>query len=177
MARGEFGRASQAQKILDDAGIPNGVLPGNHDNHKGADPSIHNEFFGPQRYQGASAASATPWYPGLAGILGRERIVGPASMRLDEELLALFVHRCGCPPQRAEVAVGLLTTWVHGRALLGHSDLEPIPGRWLEEFVPEGYPLSSRAQMVDDPQRAELALLLDALFTGCGSTAAGPVHS
>ncbi|MFZ2259568.1 MAG: hypothetical protein WAV52_02300 [Luteococcus japonicus] len=123
------------------------------------------------------AASATPWYPGLAGILGRERIVGPASMRLNEELLALFVHRCGCPPQRAEVAVGLLTTWVHGRALLGHSDLEPIPGRWLEEFVPEGYPLSSRAQMVDDPQRAELALLLDALFTGCGSTAAGPVHS
>lgn len=64
MARGEFGRASQAQKLLDGAGIPNGVLPGNHDNNKGADPSIYNEFFGPQRYQAASAASATPWYQG-----------------------------------------------------------------------------------------------------------------
>lgn len=58
MARGEFGRASQAQKILDDAGIPNGVLPGNHDNNKGADPSIYNDFFGPQRYAGQ------PWYQG-----------------------------------------------------------------------------------------------------------------
>ncbi|WP_420176425.1 metallophosphoesterase [Luteococcus sp. OSA5] len=64
LARGEFARASQAQQILDDAGIPNGVLPGNHDNHKGADPSVYNEFFGPQRYQQASERSATPWYQG-----------------------------------------------------------------------------------------------------------------
>src|SRR5699024_8362 len=31
-AREEFEFASQMQSIIDDAGIPNGIIPGNHDN-------------------------------------------------------------------------------------------------------------------------------------------------
>ena len=36
-ARREFERASAIQSILDDAGVPNSVLPGNHDNRRGVD--------------------------------------------------------------------------------------------------------------------------------------------
>jgi hypothetical protein len=49
-ARREFERASAIQSILDDAGVPNSVLPGNHDNLRGGDASLFNEFFGPSRY-------------------------------------------------------------------------------------------------------------------------------
>ncbi|GAB78767.1 Calcineurin-like phosphoesterase [Austwickia chelonae] len=63
-ARGEFARASEAQSILDEAGMPNGVLPGNHDNVKGKDSSVYNEFFGPDRYAKASAAAPQPYYQG-----------------------------------------------------------------------------------------------------------------
>ncbi|WP_116111985.1 metallophosphoesterase [Austwickia chelonae] len=64
LARGEFARASEAQRILDDAGMPNGVLPGNHDNLRGKDASVYNEFFGPDRYTKASAKAAQPYYQG-----------------------------------------------------------------------------------------------------------------
>lgn len=57
-AEREFARASAIQGILDDAGIPNSVLPGNHDNVRGGDATMFNEFFGPDRYSG------TPWYGG-----------------------------------------------------------------------------------------------------------------
>lgn len=54
----EFARASAIQGILDDAGVPNSVLPGNHDNKRGVDDSLFNEFFPPSRYE------AEPWYGG-----------------------------------------------------------------------------------------------------------------
>lgn len=52
----EYERASAIQEILDEAGIPNSVLPGNHDNKRGVDDSMFNEYFGPERYEG------TEWY-------------------------------------------------------------------------------------------------------------------
>src|SRR5690625_4727205 len=68
----EFEFASEAQQILDDAEIVNGVLPGNHDNRTGSDvgpDSLYNEYFGPERYEAleqtvgwqAAQASYTPW--------------------------------------------------------------------------------------------------------------------
>jgi hypothetical protein len=52
-ARAEFAKASAIQSILDDAEIPNSVLPGNHDNKRGVDNSLFNEYFAPSRYDGA----------------------------------------------------------------------------------------------------------------------------
>lgn len=57
-ARIEFERASAIQRILDDAGIPNSVLPGNHDNKRGITAELFNEYFPPSRYEG------TAWYGG-----------------------------------------------------------------------------------------------------------------
>ncbi|MDF1479296.1 lamin tail domain-containing protein [Leifsonia sp. H3M29-4] len=55
-ARVEFERASAIQSILDDAAVPNSVLPGNHDNKRGVTNELFNEYFGPERYAG------TAWY-------------------------------------------------------------------------------------------------------------------
>ena len=52
----EYERASTIQSILDDAGIPNAVLPGNHDTKRGLDHDLFNAAFGPQRYEDR------PWY-------------------------------------------------------------------------------------------------------------------
>ncbi len=57
-ARTEFDRASRVQSILDDAGVPNSVLPGNHDNKRGVTNDLFNEYFPPSRYE------ATSWYGG-----------------------------------------------------------------------------------------------------------------
>lgn len=51
---GEFEFASEAQGRIDAAGIPNGVVAGNHDNQSGTDPTLYNEYFGPQRYEDAA---------------------------------------------------------------------------------------------------------------------------
>ena len=62
-ARREFETASEVQKILDDSGVPNSVLPGNHDNKRGAAGNdLFNEYFGPQRYADSPsyAGSITP---------------------------------------------------------------------------------------------------------------------
>ncbi len=74
-ARQEFEVASQAQDILDDAGVVNGVQPGNHDNVTGQDngpDNLYNEYFGPERYEALeqteawqeAGASYEPWKPG-----------------------------------------------------------------------------------------------------------------
>lgn len=71
----EFEFASEAQQILDDAEIVNGVLPGNHDNRTGTDigpDSLYNDYFGPERYEALeqtagwqeAQASYTPWREG-----------------------------------------------------------------------------------------------------------------
>ncbi|MGC5628702.1 metallophosphoesterase [Georgenia sp. Z1344] len=68
-ARAQYDVADEAQSILDDAGIPNGVLPGNHDNRYGNDNSLYNEYFGPERYEALSenwenAEYGGPWREG-----------------------------------------------------------------------------------------------------------------
>ncbi|MGP5578545.1 LamG-like jellyroll fold domain-containing protein [Corynebacterium flavescens] len=71
-AKKEFEVASEAQKILDDAEIVNGVLPGNHDNWSGQETgpdNLYNQYFGPERYEAleqtagwqAREASHHPW--------------------------------------------------------------------------------------------------------------------
>jgi Calcineurin-like phosphoesterase len=58
----EFERASESEAILDKAGIPNSVLPGNHDSMRGMDETLFNTYFGPDRYAG------TAWYQGSIGV-------------------------------------------------------------------------------------------------------------
>ncbi|GAA5199162.1 lamin tail domain-containing protein [Microbacterium jejuense] len=57
-ARREFATASRLQEVLDESGIPNSVLPGNHDSKRGVTRDLFNEYFGPDRYRDA------PWYGG-----------------------------------------------------------------------------------------------------------------
>jgi hypothetical protein len=74
VAKAEFGFASKMMVILDDSLLPNGVLPGNHDNRSGADPALFNEYFGPARYQALEEVApkgndgegfyGAPWQPG-----------------------------------------------------------------------------------------------------------------
>lgn len=69
---GELELSSKQQKILDDAGIPNGVIAGNHDNQSGTENgpgAIYNKYYGPDRYQALSkgwkhAEYGGPWRPG-----------------------------------------------------------------------------------------------------------------
>ena len=50
-ARKQYAFASAMQKILDDAGVPNGVVAGNHDiRHTSADYSYYREYFNEARY-------------------------------------------------------------------------------------------------------------------------------
>ncbi|WP_313405489.1 LamG-like jellyroll fold domain-containing protein [Aeromicrobium sp.] len=60
-ARAEYEVASAAQKVLDDAGMVNTVLPGNHDNLYGSDTgpeALYNDYFGPDRYAALEQSSA-----------------------------------------------------------------------------------------------------------------------
>lgn len=55
-ARKEYEFASSAQQILDDAGVVNQVIAGNHDNNDGDDSgpeAMLNDYFGPDRYYAA----------------------------------------------------------------------------------------------------------------------------
>ncbi|MGW1723430.1 metallophosphoesterase [Streptomyces sp. NPDC002306] len=69
---GELEVSSRQQKILDDAGIPNGVIAGNHDNQSGTEngpDAIYNQYYGPDRYQALSqgwehASYGGPWRAG-----------------------------------------------------------------------------------------------------------------
>ncbi|MFL4902061.1 metallophosphoesterase [Streptomyces sp. MMS24-I2-30] len=69
---GELEVSSKQQKILDDAGVPNGVIAGNHDNQSGTEngpDAIYNRYYGPDRYQALSqgwehASYGGPWRPG-----------------------------------------------------------------------------------------------------------------
>jgi len=57
-ARREFEIASEIQGMLDEAAMPNSVLPGNHDNKRGITNELFNDYFGPSRYIDAA------WYGG-----------------------------------------------------------------------------------------------------------------
>lgn len=63
-ARKEFIFASDAMKILEDAGMPFGVTPGNHDNKYGTTNDLYNEYFPPSRSAAASATADQPYYGG-----------------------------------------------------------------------------------------------------------------
>jgi hypothetical protein len=56
-AKGEFDFASKTMAILNDSLVPNGVLPGNHDNKTGGDNTLFNEYFGPSRYEALEAVA------------------------------------------------------------------------------------------------------------------------
>ncbi|MEE6283197.1 LamG-like jellyroll fold domain-containing protein [Georgenia sp. MJ170] len=65
----EFAFVNEMQAVLDDSGVVNSVLPGNHDNANGTDngpQTMYNETFGPDRYYEAAqawpeGASYHPW--------------------------------------------------------------------------------------------------------------------
>ena len=69
---GELEVSARAQKTLDDAGIPNGTIAGNHDNWSGTENgpgAAYNRYYGPDRYAAASsrwrdASYGGPWRPG-----------------------------------------------------------------------------------------------------------------
>ncbi|MFF2847934.1 metallophosphoesterase [Streptomyces sp. NPDC058001] len=69
---GEMEVSSKQQKILDDAGIPNGVIAGNHDNQSGTEngpDALYNQYYGPHRYEALSqgwehASYGGPWRAG-----------------------------------------------------------------------------------------------------------------
>ncbi|MFC9983168.1 metallophosphoesterase [Microbacterium keratanolyticum] len=67
-------RASRYMKTLDDAGVPNSVLPGNHDlNITTGESSTYDTYFPPSRYANASWNSATVSYGGYLG----QNLYGP----------------------------------------------------------------------------------------------------
>ncbi len=63
-ARKEFTFASDAMDILENAGMPYGVTPGNHDNKYGTSNDMYNEYFSPSRFVAASATAGQPYYGG-----------------------------------------------------------------------------------------------------------------
>ncbi|WP_205472812.1 lamin tail domain-containing protein [Nocardioides sp. SYSU D00038] len=62
-ARKEFAAAKKIHQILNDADVPNGVLPGNHDNFWGRNNDLYNEYFGPEMYRDESWWGDS-WKPG-----------------------------------------------------------------------------------------------------------------
>lgn len=69
---GEFEFSSEQQGVLDGAGIPNGVIAGNHDNQSGLETgpeALYNQYYGPDRYAAADdqwgeASYGGPWREG-----------------------------------------------------------------------------------------------------------------
>ncbi|MFD1860696.1 hypothetical protein EHW97_11170 [Aeromicrobium camelliae] len=55
-ARREFSDAKKIVNLLNEAGVPNGVLPGNHDNFWGRNNDMYNEYFGPEMF------ADKPWW-------------------------------------------------------------------------------------------------------------------
>jgi len=63
---GEMELSSRQQQVLDDAGVANGVIAGNHDNQSGTEngrEAIYNRYYGPNRYTEA----AKRWQDGSYG--------------------------------------------------------------------------------------------------------------
>lgn len=69
---GEFEVSSRQQQVLDDAGVTNQVIAGNHDNRSGSEngpEAMYNQYFGPDRYSAADdlwidAEYGGPWREG-----------------------------------------------------------------------------------------------------------------
>jgi 3',5'-cyclic AMP phosphodiesterase CpdA len=54
----EYEFASDAMGVLDEAGLPYGVIPGNHDTKWGREADLYNQYFPAERYEGED------WYGG-----------------------------------------------------------------------------------------------------------------
>lgn len=69
---GEFEVSSRQQQVLDDAGVTNQVIAGNHDNRSGTEDgpgAMYNQYYGPDRYEAADdqwidAEYGGPWREG-----------------------------------------------------------------------------------------------------------------
>lgn len=69
---GEMELSSRQQQVLDDAGVANGVIAGNHDNQSGTEEgpeAIYNRYYGPDRYTEAAkrwqnGSYGGPWQAG-----------------------------------------------------------------------------------------------------------------
>lgn len=79
-ARAEFKEARRLIKTVEAAGVPVGVLPGNHDNRWGSDEghgspelTMFNRFFGPPR----SAVAARKWRPSAGDLPVQAHYGGP----------------------------------------------------------------------------------------------------
>ncbi|MET0796516.1 MAG: hypothetical protein ABWY21_03980, partial [Rhodococcus sp. (in: high G+C Gram-positive bacteria)] len=69
-----WNRASKYMKVLDDAGVPNSVLPGNHDmNIVTGEATTYDTYFPPSRYSGATWNSPEASYGGYLG----QNLFGP----------------------------------------------------------------------------------------------------
>ncbi|GAA5104898.1 hypothetical protein GCM10023339_00270 [Alloalcanivorax gelatiniphagus] len=126
----EYEVASAAQKIIDDAGLVNTVLPGNHDNQYGQDngpDALYNDYFGPERYaalaQGsrwtAAQASYQPWKPGD----NANNYVLFSESGLDFVVVSLGF---GVTPEEAAWADGVLKQYADRNAIvLTHAYIAP----------------------------------------------------
>ena len=61
----EWQRADTSMDVLDNNGIPNSVVPGNHDLNTAGVGNFFDQYFPPSRYLG------TPWYGGYLGRIRR----------------------------------------------------------------------------------------------------------
>lgn len=86
--RDQWGRADKYMKVLDDARIPNSVLPGNHDlDLVAGESSTYDNYFPPSRYSTASWNSATASYGGYLG----QNLFGPDPVdRKNKDNFGLF---------------------------------------------------------------------------------------
>lgn len=70
----QWGRTSTGLKVLDDAGVPNVVVPGNHDfNTKTGAFAEYDQYFPPARYANSSWTPSTASYGGYMG----QNLFGP----------------------------------------------------------------------------------------------------
>ncbi|MCB7136408.1 metallophosphoesterase [Cellulosimicrobium marinum] len=141
--RGEYEVSSAAQRIVDEAGIPNGVLAGNHDNLTGQDNgpgALFNEFYGPDRYEALSAG----WRDASYGGPWRE---GDNQNHYDLftagglDFVAVYLSY-GVTDEEAAWADGVLEQFADRNAVvLTHDYLVPSPspdGRGSEISTPDG---------------------------------------
>ncbi|AEE45199.1 PKD domain-containing protein [Cellulomonas fimi] len=84
----QWQRASQHMAVLDAAGVPNAVLPGNHDmDLTTGDAPLFRQYFPPSRYANASWNGAAASYGGHLG----QHVVGPDPVdRQNMDSFALF---------------------------------------------------------------------------------------
>lgn len=140
---GEFEVAARQHDLLDAAGVPNGVVAGNHDNQSGTENgsgAIFNRYFGPDRYADAAsgweqAEYGGPWREGD----NQNHFDLFSAGGLDFVVVGLSY---GVSREEAEWADGVFDRYSDRNAiLLTHDYLEPSAqpdGRDAKLAVPDG---------------------------------------